>query len=175
MKRFAQLLVMVVAALFLSGPAAQAQQTKFEANLVGKNETPAVDTSAQGQATFEVSPDGTSIKFTLNVNDPAAVTMAHIHLGEPGQAGKPVAPLYPAKMSSMSSTSPEKSGTSSDDKMAMGGMTCIAQGTITSASLVGPLKGKTIQDLLDDIRAGKAYVNVHTKAHPDGDIRGPIE
>lgn len=175
MKRFAQLLVMVVAAAFLSGPAAQAQKTKFEANLAGKNETPAVVTSAQGQATFELSPDGKSLKFSLTVNDPADVTMAHIHLGEPGQAGKPVAPLYPAKMSSMSSTSSEKGGAPPDDKMAMGGMTCIAQGTITSASLVGPLKGKTIQDLLDDIRGGKAYVNVHTKAHPDGEIRGPIE
>jgi CHRD domain len=176
MKKVAQLLAMiVVASAFLFGPIANAQKTKFEANLSGKNEIPPIDTSAQGQATFEVSPDGKSLKFALNVNNPADVTMAHIHLGEPGQAGKPVAPLYPAKMSSMSSMSSEKGAGSSGDKMAMGGMTCIAQGTITSASLVGPLKGKTLQDLLDDIRAGKAYVNVHTKAHSDGEIRGPIE
>jgi hypothetical protein len=50
-----------------------------------------------------------------------------------------------------------------------------AKGVITASKLVGPLQGKTIEDLVDDIRAGKAYVNVHTKGHPDGEIRGTIE
>lgn len=178
MKNITQLLLtIVVGSAFLFGPAASAQKTKFEANLAGKNEVPVVDTPAAGQATFELSPDGKSLKYTLSVNDAADVTMVHIHLGGPGEAGKPVAPLYPAKMSSMSSNngpsmSSDKGAGSSDEKM---GMTCIAQGTITAGKLVGSLKGKTIQDLVDQIRAGKTYVNVHTKAHPDGEIRGTIE
>jgi CHRD domain len=68
--------------------------------------------------------------------------------------------------------SSEKDSGSSDKKM---GMSCIAQGTITAGKLVGPLKGKTIDDLVEQIRAGKTYVNVHTKEHPDGEIRGTIE
>ena len=177
MKNVTRLLLMAaLGSASILAPAANAQETKFEANLAGKNETPAVETSAQGQATFELSPDGKSLKYTLSVNDAADVTMAHIHLGEPGQAGKPVAPLYPEKMSSMSSKSSDKTAGASDDKMAMGtGMTCIAQGTITASKLVGSFQGKSIQDLVEAIRAGKTYVNVHTKAHPDGEIRGPIE
>ncbi len=174
MKNVARLLLIAaLGSAFMLAPMANAQKTKFEANLAGKNETPAVETSAQGTASFELSPDGKSLKYSLSVNDAADVTMAHIHLGEPGQAGKPVAPLYPEKMSSMSS---DKSAGASDNKMAMGtGMTCIAQGTITASQLVGSFKGKSIQDLVEAIRTGKTYVNVHTKAHPDGEIRGTIE
>ncbi len=174
MKNVARLLLIAaLCSAFMLAPMANAQKTKFEANLAGKNETPAVETSAQGTASFELSPDGKSLKYSLSVNDAADVTMAHIHLGEPGQAGKPVAPLYPEKMSSMSS---DKSAGASDNKMAMGtGMTCIAQGTITASQLVGSFKGKSIQDLVEAIRTGKTYVNVHTKAHPDGEIRGTIE
>lgn len=172
MKKVAYLLtVFVVGSAFLFGSVAKAQESKFQASLSGKNEIPAVDSPAQGQATFQLSPDGKSLRYALTVNGATDVTMAHIHLGEPGQAGKPVAPLYPAKMSSMSS----------DDKMASSdgkkGMTdtVTAKGTITAATLVGPLKGKTINDLVEQIRAGKTYVNVHTKGHPDGEIRGTIQ
>ena len=51
----------------------------------------------------------------------------------------------------------------------------LARGTITAANLVGPLKGKAVEDLVRDIRAGDAYVNVHTTAHPAGEIRGQIK
>jgi len=40
---------------------------------------------------------------------------------------------------------------------------------------MGPFTGKTIADLVAEIQAGKAYVNVHTKEHPDGEIRGTIQ
>ncbi len=172
MKKVAQLLLMVVVgSAFLFGPVASAQKTKFEADLSGKDETPAVDTSAHGQVTFELSPDGKSLRYTLSVDDAADVTMAHIHLGDPGQAGKPVAPLYPVKMSSMPS---DKDAAPAGAPMGMA-KTVTATGTITARKLVGPLQGKTIADLVEQIRAGKTYVNVHTKGHPDGEIRGTIE
>jgi hypothetical protein len=37
------------------------------------------------------------------------------------------------------------------------------------------LQGKTIADLVADIKAGNAYVNVHTTEHPGGEIRGQIQ
>jgi hypothetical protein len=36
-------------------------------------------------------------------------------------------------------------------------------------------KGKTIADLVQEIKNGDAYVNVHTVQHPAGEIRGQIE
>ena len=50
----------------------------------------------------------------------------------------------------------------------------LSQGTITSANLQGPLKGKTISDLVKLINDGKAYANVHTQQNPKGEIRGQI-
>jgi hypothetical protein len=50
----------------------------------------------------------------------------------------------------------------------------LAKGTITDKNLVGPLAGKTIADLVKLIKDGGAYVNVHTPAHPGGEIRGQI-
>jgi hypothetical protein len=51
----------------------------------------------------------------------------------------------------------------------------VAKGEIRANDLMGSLKGKTIADLVAEFHAGKAYVNVHSKAHPEGEIRGPIE
>jgi CHRD domain len=48
-------------------------------------------------------------------------------------------------------------------------------GSIVDLSLIGPMKGKTISDLVSSLNDGKNYVNVHTQGHPDGEIRGQLE
>jgi len=40
--------------------------------------------------------------------------------------------------------------------------------------LEGPLKGKSISDLISLFDTASAYVNVHTQSFPDGEIRGQI-
>ena len=50
----------------------------------------------------------------------------------------------------------------------------LAQGDISSSKLEGPLKGKQISDLTKLIEDNDAYVNVHTKQNPNGEIRGQI-
>lgn len=86
--------------------------------------------------------------------------MAHIHIAPAGQEGPVAVWLYPSHPPAA---------------MKNGEFTgVLARGSITAADLQGPLKGKTIADLVDDIKAGNAYVNVHTKANPGGEIRGQI-
>ncbi len=53
-------------------------------------------------------------------------------------------------------------------------MDSLAQGDISSSKLEGPLKGKQISDLTKLIEDNDAYVNVHTKQNPNGEIRGQI-
>ncbi len=82
--------------------------------------------------------------------------MAHIHQGKQGENGPVVVVLYKG-------TTPTgiKNG-------------ALAQGSITASQLEGPLKGKQISDLVNIIKSGDAYANVHTEQNPKGEIRGQI-
>ena len=129
------------------------------ARLSGKNEPRPVKTRATGEATFRaVSDHGTvGFDYMLHVKNIEDVTAAHIHLGKPGESGPPVAVLF---------NGPEKKGKFS-------GM--LSKGRITGKDLIGPLQGKTPGDLMNEIRNGNAYVNVHTSENPEGEIRGQIK
>jgi CHRD domain len=129
----------------------------FEAKLSGTEVVPAVETKATGEADFKLSKDGKELTYYLKLKDIENVTAAHIHTGMMGASGGPVAGLF---------AGPKKEGKFSGE---------IAKGTITDKKLVGPLAGKTIGDLVEMIKSGGAYVNVHTDKYPDGEIRGQIK
>jgi len=50
----------------------------------------------------------------------------------------------------------------------------LAEGTITASDLVGPLAGQPLSALIEAMRAGNTYVNVHTVQFPAGEIAGQI-
>ena len=83
--------------------------------------------------------------------------MAHIHQGKSGENGQPVVDLL---------ANGNKQKTSNG---------VFINGSITDSSLIGPLKGMTISELISSMKDGNNYVNVHTQAHPDGEIRGQIK
>jgi hypothetical protein len=161
MIRISQRLVSVLGFTLLFAFIASGQGAKFEAQLSGKNQSPVVDTPAHGAATFRLSTDGNTLSYRVSVMDIENVSMAHIHLGPAGEEGPVVAWLYPSKPPAV-----VKKGKFTG---------VLARGSITAADLAGPLQGKTIGDLVEQIKAGKAYVNVHTEKNPAGEIRGQIE
>jgi CHRD domain len=161
MVRLNQRLASILGFVLLLAFVASAQGTKFQAKLSGMNQSPVVDTPAHGVATFVLSKSGKSLSYRLSVTDITNVSMAHIHMGPAGQEGPVVAWLYPSKPPAV-----VKKGKFTG---------LLAHGTLTAANLMGPLQGKTISDLVDQIKGGKAYVNVHTEKHPAGEIRGQIE
>ena len=130
-------------------------------HLSGDEEVPARDTSAQGQAIFQVNGDGTAISYKLNVANIENVTQAHIHLAPAGTNGGIVVWLYPAAPP-LQLIPGRTQGT-------------LGEGEITAASLVGSLSGKPLSDLLDAIHDGRTYVNVHTLQFLPGEIRGQID
>lgn len=149
-------------ALLLSlsmGMAANSPQN-FRTHLSGSEQPVPVETRAQGQAIFQLSADGTALHYKLIVANIENVFMAHIHYGPPGENGPVVAWLYPA------SPPPVPIPGRFDG--------VLAAGVIQASNLVGPLGGQTIQDLVDLIQDGEAYVNVHTSQNPGGEIRGQI-
>ncbi len=161
-KYLAALVVAVAAATLLTscagGPQGVKTGERFQARL---SAAPDVQSQAQGDAVFQLSLDGTSLSYTLAVSNLTNVTMAHIHVAPArGQSGDVAAWLYPSKAPPVL-----KPGV-------FNGL--LGKGTITAADLQGPLAGKSIADLVDRIRKGLAYVNVHTEKNPGGEIQGTI-
>ena len=128
--------------------------TEFEALLSGTNEVPAVSTLATGSATISIQ--GAQIVYQVDVQDIENVLVSHIHIAPEGENG-------PVRLNLC--------GT--DDTP---GCSTIDTGTLVSDSN-GTTFGTpaiTFDSLVSAIRAGNAYVNVHTTANPGGEIRGQI-
>ena len=166
--RMLRVLTLSSALLLVGTVAALAAENFVAAPLSGGEEVPARDTNARGSATFKVSDDGTSMEFRLIASNINNVVAAHIHVAPAGVNGPVVAFLF----GSVAPGGGPSNGV-------------LSEGTITAANLVGPLAGQPLSALLDAIRAGNTYVNVHTNDgvaptdtgagdFPGGEIRGQI-
>jgi hypothetical protein len=160
-------LIAVLIAVALVGPAGAAGKT-FGATMTGAEEVPARTTAATGKAEFEVSADGTSVKFKITVDSITNLVAGHIHIGKKGENGPVSVNLVPAGQPGNG----KKSGT-------------VAEGTFTVTDFTGALQGKTMADLITAMETGGAYVNLHTNDgvdptntgagdFPGGEIRGQI-
>jgi hypothetical protein len=160
----------IVAALVLAFSAGAAQAEKLKVRLSGYQEVPSSLSSA-GAAEFEARIrrnhlGDVSIEWELSYNDgfTTPVQQAHIHFGQRhtnggisvflctnlgnGPAGTQLCPPGPAKI----------------------------EGTATAADVIGPagqlIAAGEMEELLAAIRAGVAYVNIHTAQFPGGEVRG---
>lgn len=162
MKRLIVLLSVLAILAAGAAPALSAgPDSNFRTHLTGAEEVPAVETPAQGQAIFKLSADGESLSYKLIVANIEDVLQAHIHVAPAGVNGGVVAFLYPDGPPPVLIP-----GTSNG---------VLAQGVITGDDLVGDLAGMPLSALIDEIRAGNTYVNVHTVVNPGGEIRGQID
>lgn len=131
---------------------------EFEARLTGDEENPPVDTRARAEFEIELERDGT-LEFRLRARRPINdVIVAHIHLGADGQNGPPAAFLF---------ESAEPVDFDEGDT--------IARGELTDADIIErPGFTPTVANLVERMRQGRTYVNVHTTANPGGEIRGQL-
>jgi hypothetical protein len=129
--------------------------TSFTANLTGGQEVPPVTTTATGTATFTIV--GSQIQYEVNVAGLENVLFAHIHVAPAGQNGLVRLNLC---------------GTGAPQPPCTGGTGVLTTGT--NGTTVGdpPI---TFDQLVEAMRSGGAYTNVHTTANPGGEIRGQIE
>jgi hypothetical protein len=147
----ASLLVLAGSAIALAGEG----EKYFSAELLGLG-----GSKASGKATFELNKEGTVLEYKITAKDIEDVMMSHIHIAPAGKDGPVAAWLYP-------SGPPPKPKEGKFEGT-------LAEGKITAESLQGDLKGKPLKALIDKIEAGEAYVNIHTKGKPGGDVRGQI-
>jgi hypothetical protein len=95
--------------------------------------------------------------YEVDVTNINNATLAHIHQGKTGVNGPVVVVLLNSESKPLG--------------MVHGPL---AQGSFTAADLKGPLFGKQLSDLVNMIKDGDAYVNVHTTQNPEGEIRGQL-
>jgi hypothetical protein len=154
MRRTLLTLTVLTLTFGVMAPLGAAQTTNFRAHLNGGNEVPAVDSGGQGQAIFKV--DGNQIHYKLITANLDDITVSHIHCGAAGVNGLPVVFLY-------GPTAP------------VDGNGILAQGTFDADDFTTNCPGiETIDDLVEAMATGGAYVNVHTSTVPGGEIRGQI-
>lgn len=125
--------------------------------------------STPGSATFvaTISNRDQSISYRLSYkNLPTNVLFAHIHLGGKGQTGGVSVFLCGGGPA----TAPAPACPAGDG---------VVSGTLTAANVVGPTaQGIAVgefAELVQAIRAGFTYVNVHTTERPGGEVRAQIE
>ncbi len=136
------------AALALAALTAQAAEQRFSASLHGAAQLPEPTKSkATGELKLVVSDDGKKISYTLAVENLSNPSQADFHLGPDTANGPVVVKLFPVHGATA------KKGPFSG---------VLAEGTITAADLTGPMLGSPLSDLIDEMRDGKTYVNVHS-------------
>src|SRR5688572_29133546 len=143
-----------VSGMFASETNAQ-QQTGYITTLNGKNEVPShAEVTATGISGLIVNSGNSKVWYQVEAEGLRGVTQAHIHSGKASENGPVVATLFKGNKDTVNGA--------------------LVQGSITADKLEGPLKGKSISDLISLFDTASAYVNVHTQSFPDGEIRGQI-
>jgi hypothetical protein len=138
----------VVIAAARTSDVPRSHDIKYVARMTGPNEVPPNNEKGWGTASFTL--DGTNLHYTISTKDlTGPATAAHIHIGGPTIAG---GVAYGFKVT-------EEGGT-------------ISKGTIDlNKPVSAAISGDSLLVLLN---TGNAYVNVHTAAHPGGEIRGQV-
>ena len=115
----------------------------FSASLFGAEEVPPVTTTATGTATFDIV--GDQINYTVNVTGLTNAVVSHIHIAPDGENG-------PVRLNLCGTGDPVPAcSTAPSGVLATG----------TNGTTVGT-PAITFDELVEAIRAGNAYVNVHT-------------
>lgn len=164
-KHLARILTALLFLVPIAGAAAAAETQleegdleAFVTRLSGDAVNPPVSTRAGGIASFRHTVGDADapcedefacprdIHYTVSVFSlfGREVTARHIHLGAVGENG-PVIVNLPT-----------------------------SRGTFTVDDFVGPLAGADKEDLIELMRTGGVYVDVHTERFPDGEVRGQI-
>ncbi len=126
------------------------------ATLSGDQVVPPVNTKATGHATFK-HPDSTTMNYKVNITGISHPTGVGVHMGKMGSNGDLIVDLM--KQAKSQSTDVGMSVT----------------GSFTAQDLIGPMKGRTILELVDSMKSGDTYLSVDTDKHPTGEIRGQLE
>ena len=156
MKRALHVGAAMVAALLIGTAAASAQVVVATATLGGGDETPILLSGAAGTAEVAIDVAAKEFAVTLRIfNIPTTTTAGHIHVGSKGIAG-PVVIDFPAI-----------AGRLGDFVTTFR----VGEAAFRANAAIGI---NTVDDVIQAVANGNAYVNIHTTTFPAGEIRGQL-
>jgi hypothetical protein len=179
--------ILVVIAVLLTmfvAPIAADDEEIINVHLVGYQETPlTVNSPGSGDFTAKIHSDGTAIDYELTYRDlSSTVLQSHIHFGRPAITGGIVlflctnlgnAPASVPVPQACPETNPATiTGTLTAANVIALPVVCPTPTTCSGQAIDSGAAG--FAEMLRAIRAGAAYVNVHTTNHPSGEIRARL-
>ena len=139
-------------------------KVNFVATLLGANEVPAVTTTAAGVMNL-VREDSVSILYTLSTTSATdSITMVHIHAGVAGANGPVMVWFFPTEAS-------RAPGPGTGVAARVNGVVRVGRITRAGTAFVAPFTWDSLQVRLAN---ASAYVNLHTRQNPGGEIRGQV-
>ena len=138
-------------------------------DLIGYQEVPAISTEGTGTFKARIDRNGQEISYRLTYADlEGAVQQAHIHFGQRAVNGGIVVFLC----SNLGNGPPGTQGCPPSP--------ATVEGTIEPADVLGTTPNQGIEagafdELVDAIKAGVTYANVHSTKWPGGEIRAQLE
>lgn len=164
----ALLLMLVFVAAAATAADTDHHAKRLRADLVSFNQVPAVLTKSSGKFEAQINEDGT-LSYSLSYeNMSSSVLQAHIHFGASKTNGGVMVFLCGNLNPTPCPSSGTVSGTLNANDVSLlpatNGDSVIPQG-IQPGDFAG---------LVEAIRSGNAYVNVHTTNFPSGEIRGQV-
>jgi len=159
--------LLVVGGVFLAAMSAYAggdggNSNSFKARLSGNQEVPAISSTGAGEFRARLRNDRLDYSLSYDALEGNTTLFAHIHIGQKsvnggvaaflcGGGGKPACP--------------NTGGT--------------VEGSIVAADVIGPagqgVAAAEFAEMIQMMRSGDAYANVHTNKHAPGEIRGQIK
>ena len=160
--------VAVVGAAGVATVAIAGDRGGLRADLTSYEEVPALSTDGSGTFRARISRDSDEISYEMTYGSMSGrVLQSHIHFGQMSVSGG-----ISVFLCTNLGNAPE--GLTVQECPQEGTIT----GTITPADVIGPVPQGIgpgeFAELVRSIRAGVAYVNVHTEPFPAGEIRGQL-
>ncbi len=162
------LVVVFATPILANGPAGDRGERRIEAVLTGFEENPTLSTTGHG--TFKASVnENDEIVYELTYADlEADITQSHIHFGRPAINGGIAVWLCGT------TALPGPAGTAA----CVPGRNGTVTGIITAASVIGPagqgIAAGEMAELIEAVKSGSTYANVHSTLRPGGEIRGLV-
>jgi CHRD domain len=170
---------LMVAAAILGAAASGAMadgKDRIRARLTGYQEVPAVSTPAGGRFVADVAADGSYFDYELTYRGlQGVITQSHIHFAQKSVNG-PIVIWLCRTATNPGPAAPIQAPDCQVNTAGQAGEFSVS-GRITAANVLASpaaqqLAAGELAEALRAMRAGAAYVNVHTTVSPGGEIRG---